>query len=135
MRKKMMSIIAVMGVFAGASALAQDTPLLDALIDACQGDIEKYCSQVTPGEGRILHCMAAHEDKISGQCEYAFYQAASLLEQISVAINYLAQECSTEIQTLCSDVEPGEGRILDCLAQQEENVGPGCKRAIADTIE
>ena len=132
---KMMSAVAVMGVLAGSNVLAQDTPVLDALIDACQSDIEQYCSQVTPGEGRMLHCMAAHEDKISGQCEYAFYQAASLLEQISVAINYLAQECETEIQTLCSNVEPGEGRILDCLGQQEEKVGQACKQAIADTIQ
>jgi hypothetical protein len=130
-----MTAVAAMGILAGSNALAQDTPLLDALVAACQSDIDQYCSQVTPGEGRMLHCMAAHEDKISGQCEYAFYQAASLLEQISVAINYLAQECKTEIQTLCSDVEPGEGRILDCLGQQEEKIGQACKQAIADTIQ
>lgn len=131
----MISVIAVMGVLASSNTLAQDTPLLDALIAACQSDIDQYCSQVTLGEGRMLHCMAAHEDKISGQCEYAFYQAASLLEQISAAISYVAQECETEIQTLCSDVEPGEGRILDCLGQQDEKVGQACKQAIADTIE
>ena len=135
MKKKMLSVVVAMSVLAGSNALAQETPLLDALIAACQSDIEQYCSQVTPGEGRILQCMAAHEDKISGQCEYAFYQAASLLEQISVAINYLAQECKTEIQTLCSDVEPGEGRILECLDKQPEKVGAACKQAIADTIE
>lgn len=135
MRIRMISVIAVMGVLASSNTLAQDTPLLDALIAACQSDIDQYCSQVTLGEGRMLHCMAAHEDKISGQCEYAFYQAASLLEQISAAISYVAQECETEIQTLCSDVEPGEGRILDCLGQQDEKVGQACKQAIADTIE
>jgi hypothetical protein len=135
MRIRIMTAVAAMGILAGSNALAQDTPLLDALVAACQSDIDQYCSQVTPGEGRMLHCMAAHEDKISGQCEYAFYQAASLLEQISVAINYLAQECKTEIQTLCSDVAPGEGRILDCLGQQEEKIGQACKQAIADTIQ
>ena len=82
-----------------------------------------------------MNSQAKTNDKISGQCEYAFYQAASLLEQISAAISYVAQECETEIQTLCSDVEPGEGRILDCLGQQDEKVGQACKQAIADTIE
>ena len=56
--------------------------------------------------------MAAHEDKISGQCDYAFYKAASLLEQLAMAINYIAKECRTEIKSLCSDVEMGKGRIL-----------------------
>jgi len=97
-------------------------------------DIENYCSQVTPGNGRLLHCMAAHEDKISGQCVYAFYQTASLLEQLSVAIAYLAQECETEIETLCSDVEIGEGRLLACLDENEEDVGESCKTAISETV-
>jgi hypothetical protein len=78
--------------------------------------------------------MAAHEDKISGQCEYAFYQAATLLEQLSVAINYVARECRTEIQTICSDVEIGEGRMLACFEQHEDEVSDACKKAVADTV-
>lgn len=78
--------------------------------------------------------MAAHEDKISGQCQYALYQAATLLEQLSMAIAYIAQECETEIETLCSDILVGEGRILVCLDEHEEEVGEGCKKAIANTV-
>ena len=99
-----------------------------------RNDIENYCNQVTPGNGRLLHCMAAHEDKISGQCEYALYQAATLLEQLSMAIAYVAQECRVEIETHCSDVTVGEGRILVCLDEHAEDVGDGCKKAITDTI-
>ncbi len=120
-------------IFTGPQALAQES-LIDRLIDACEGDLQKYCSQVTPGDGRLLHCMAAHEDKISGQCEYAFYQTAALLEQLSVAIAYVAQECETEIQTLCRNVELGEGRILACLDEHPEEVGDSCKKAVADTV-
>ena len=85
MKNKMLSAVFVMAIFTGSSALAQET-LVDHLVAACETDIENFCSQVTPGDGRMLHCMAAHEDKISGECEYAFYQAATLLEQLSVAI-------------------------------------------------
>jgi len=133
MKKRLFWMVSVLVLFSGSNALAQDS-IVEQLVAACEADIENYCSQVTPGNGRMLHCMAAHEDKISGQCEYAFYQAASLLEQLSVAINYLAQECKTEIQTLCSDVELGDGRILACLDEQPEKVGEGCKKAIADTV-
>jgi len=126
-------VAVVVVIFTGSNALAQET-LIDHLVNACESDIENYCSQVTPGNGRMLHCMAAHEDKISGQCEYAFYQAATLLEQLSVAINYVAQECKTEIQTLCSDIVVGEGRILACLDENAEKVGEGCKKAVADTV-
>ena len=133
MRKTMIGMAAVVAMFAGSSALAQET-LLEHVVLACETDLNNYCSQVTPGNGRLLHCMAAHEDKISGQCEYAFYQAASLLEQLSVAINYLAQECKTEIQTHCSGVELGEGRILACLAENEADVGEACKKAVSETV-
>ncbi len=124
---------AALPIIASPAALAQDT-LVEHLVLECESDIENYCSKVTPGNGRLLHCMAAHEDKISGQCVYAFYQAASLLEQLSVAINYVAHECSTEIDTLCSDVVAGEGRLLACFDQHEEELGDACKKAIADTV-
>ena len=100
----------------------------------CEAEIEAYCSQVTPGQGRLLHCAAAHEDKLSGQCSYALYQAASLLEQLSVAIAYVAQSCETEIKTLCGDVKAGEGRILSCLEGNSESLGDACKKALADTV-
>ena len=133
MKKIMTGVIFAVLIFAGRNALAQDT-LVDQLIAACDADIQNYCSQVTLGEGRMLHCMAAHEDKISGQCQYAFYQAATLLEQLSMAIAYVARECETEIETHCSDVLMGEGRVLMCLEANEEEIGDSCKTAIADTV-
>ena len=133
MKMKMIWVTVAIAIFTGPQALAQES-LIDHLIDACESDLHKYCSQVTPGNGRLLHCMAAHEDKISGQCEYAFYQTATLLEQLSMAIAYVAQECETEIQTLCRDVALGEGRILACLDEHAEEGGDGCKKAVADTV-
>ncbi len=133
MNIKVIWTAAALAILASPAALAQDT-LVEHLVLACESDIENYCSKVTPGNGRLLHCMAAHEDKISGQCMYAFYQAASLLEQLSVAINYVAHECSTEIETLCSDVVAGEGRMLACFDKHEEELGDACKKAIADTV-
>jgi hypothetical protein len=124
------------GIFAVAFAMpafAQDS-LLEYVLTSCEADLKQYCSQVTPGEGRLLHCAAAHEDKLSGQCSYALYQAASLLEQLSMAIVYVAQSCETEIQTLCGDVKAGEGRILSCLEGNSESLGEPCKKALADTV-
>ena len=125
-----------LGVFVLASAapaVAQDS-LLEYVVTSCEADIKQYCSQVTPGEGRLLHCAAAHEDKLSGQCSYALYQAASMLEQLSMAIVYVAQSCETEIKTLCGDVKAGEGRILSCLEGNSESLGGPCKKALADTV-
>ena len=133
MRTKISIALIAVAFVAGPIATAEET-LVDHLVAACETDIENFCSQVTPGDGRLLHCMAAHEDKISGQCEYALYQAATLLEQLSAAIVYVANQCRTEIETVCSDVVLGEGRLPACLAEHDEEVSDGCRKAIADTI-
>lgn len=118
--------------FAG-NAAAQET-LLEHVVTACEADLKQYCSQVTPGQGRVLYCVAAHEDKLSGQCQYALYEAASLLQQLSTAIVYVAESCETEIETLCGEVRAGEGRILACLEENEAGLGDACKKAISDTV-
>ena len=134
MNNQMLRLFASMALFATIpGAFAQDD-LIDYLVTECEGDIKNYCSQVTPGNGRLLHCMAAHEDKISGQCSYALYRAASLLEQLTVAINYVAQECRTDIETHCSDVAIGENRVLSCLADNNAELTAGCKTALANTV-
>ena len=134
MRSTILALIATIMMLPMQPSAAQDS-LMDYVMKSCEGDLQQYCSQVTPGEGRLLYCAAAHEDKLSGQCSYALYQAASLLEQLSAAILYIATECKADIETLCADVKAGEGRILSCLDAQQEKVSEPCKQAIADTIE
>ena len=134
MNKLMLGLIASIAVFTNIpGAFAQDD-LIDYLVTECKGDIDNYCSQVTPGNGRLLHCMAAHEDKISGQCSYALYRAASLLEQLATAINYVAQECGTDIEAHCGEVAIGENRVLSCLAAHDAELTEGCKTALANAV-
>ncbi|EED35614.1 cysteine rich repeat domain protein, putative [Luminiphilus syltensis NOR5-1B] len=108
--------------------------MIDYVIKSCETDLETYCSQVTPGQGRLMYCVAAHEDKISGQCGYALYQAATLLEQLSMAITYLAESCGSEIETLCGDVALGEGRVLTCLDTNQAELGETCSAALTNTV-
>ena len=133
MKKKIALLTCAVGLFLSSHVMAQDS-LVEHLVKACETDIRSYCSQVTPGEGRMLHCMAAHEDKISGQCQYAFYQAARILEQLATATAYVASQCATDIETHCSGVAMGEGRILMCLSENKAEVSDACNQAISDTV-
>ncbi len=38
--------------------------------------------------------------------------------------------CETDIQKLCTGVQPGGGRILACLKQHKDQVSDGCKQAV-----
>ncbi len=97
---------------------------------ACKTEIDSYCKNVTLGEGRLLACFYAHEDKLSGECGYTLYKAASALEQLAAAFAYVAQSCETDIKTLCSNVKPGEGRIVGCLEKNASAISAQCTKAL-----
>ncbi len=110
-------------------ATAQEDPIQNA-IDACTPEIEAYCSQVTPGGGRLLACFYAHEDKLSGRCNWALYEGAAALEQFASAVTHVANACWDDIVEHCADVEMGEGRVASCLLENKADVSDGCREAI-----
>ena len=87
---------------------------------------------MTPGEGRVLSCLYAYGDKLSGQCEFALYDAAAQLERFVAALSYVANECDADIDMYCAAVEAGEGRILACLDAQGSKIQPRCTQALQD---
>jgi len=105
---------------------------VETVVKGCQKEFESYCKDVTPGEGRGLACLYAHNDKLSTQCEYALFDAAVQLERAVAALTYLASECSDDIIKHCIDVPVGEGRILACLDDHQEDVSERCKTAVKD---
>jgi hypothetical protein len=123
-------LVAVFVVGAG-SVQAQQDPV-EMVIEACEPEIETFCSQVTPGNNRLLACFYAHEDKLSGRCNYALYEAAAALEQFAVALTHIASECQSDLLEHCGDVEMGEGRVGSCLLDHEAEVTDACKAAIKD---
>ena len=42
--------------------------------------------------------------------------------------------CRSDIQTLCAGVQPGGGRIRDCMKQNHAQISAACKIAIADRM-
>jgi len=118
-------------IFTITSANAQQD-LLETVADGCKMEIEKYCGQVTPGQGRILACLFAHGDKLSAKCEYALYDAAVQLERAVAALSYVANECDADLEKYCVSIAPGEGRLLECLEKHDKQVSGRCKQAIKD---
>ena len=120
----------VLLIFA-ANAWAQQS-LVDSVAEGCKKELESYCSNVTPGEGRILACLYSHKDKLSGRCEYALYDAAAQLERAIAALTYVANECEDDLDKHCEAVEAGEGRLLACLNKNEKKVTKRCNQALKD---
>jgi hypothetical protein len=114
------------------TAALMQSPLGQQVLTGCSRELAQFCANVTPGEGRLLACLFAHEDHLSGQCEYALYDAAVRLERAVSAITYVATECRAELETHCAQVEMGEGRIAQCLKDHDSELGAGCDQALID---
>jgi Golgi apparatus protein 1 len=100
------------------------------LENACAGDIKKYCRTVTPGEGRMIYCMHAHEDKISPRCAYELGETAGSVQATSDLLKDGVIACKAEISGVCGKIQPGQGRIAACLIANKSTASKDCADAI-----
>jgi hypothetical protein len=100
------------------------------LENACAGDIKKYCRTVTPGEGRMIYCMQAHDDKISPKCAYELGETAGSAQATSDLLKEGVIACKAEISGVCGKIQPGQGRIAACLIANKSTASKDCADAI-----
>lgn len=133
--KKVLSVIIVsILLMAGVSVGMAEGPIekfadkeIDKVEQNCTKDLETYCLDVTPGEGRGVACLYAHSDKITTPCLTALYEAKGEFKNALDNLNTLVAECRANILELCSKVAVGEGRILACLEKNKEKLAPKCR--------
>jgi hypothetical protein len=103
--KKSMMLLTVIGMIflLCGSAFAMDE-LVESVAKGCRKEIQGYCKNVTPGDGRILACL----------------------------LTYVANECKDDLKAYCSDVAIGKGRLLKCLEKNDAKVSSRCKQARKD---
>jgi hypothetical protein len=132
MRKRVILIAVVAMFFVSISSAWAAKNVVEIVAVGCDKELTSYCSNVTPGEGRILACLYAHSDKLSGQCEFALYDVAAQLERFVAALSYLANECDAELEKFCAEVAVGEGRVLKCLDENASKLNARCTQALKD---
>ena len=135
MRKRVVLLAAVAMFFVSISAVWAADNIIETVAKGCEKELTSYCKDVTPGEGRILACLYAHSDKLTGQCEYALYDAAAQLERFVAALSYVANECDADLERFCADIAVGEGRVLKCLDENSSKINERCSQALKDVGE
>jgi len=138
--KKIMILVGLLVWLQGLPAIAAEDPLLqgaqgalDTFVEGCQQELTTFCKDVTPGEGRILACLYAFQDKVTPRCEYAVYDSIGQLDRTLTNLSYAIGECRDDLKSHCADIKPGEGRLLDCLSKNEAKVSRRCNNALKDT--
>jgi hypothetical protein len=114
----------------GKTILEKLTARVAKLESACANDIKKYCKTVTPGEGRMIYCMQAHEDKISAKCTFELGEAATSVQTAADTLKDAVIACKAEITGVCGKTVPGQGRIAACLLSNKSTASAGCADAI-----
>ena len=84
----------------------------------CNAEMQKFCKDVAPGDGRILKCLREHETQLSEACR-AYANTAS---------QYVA--CIEDILRLCPGTEPGAGQGLVCLRTHQGDLSTPCKNEL-----
>jgi hypothetical protein len=115
--------------FLGQTVFAQQEK---GILESCVGDIPKYCSDVTPGNGRIISCIYAHEDKISEECSASMVDIGDALDYMYDTVIVAMVICDEDIKKLCPASEIGGGETLSCLTENSSAVTAECKGSVGE---
>ncbi len=97
--------------------------LKSSLKQACQTDIQQFCSNVTPGQGRVMACLKSYEDKLSSSCKQ---QWQSVKSEWHKAMKGAHAACAGDIQKFCSSVDTPRD-IKNCLDEHSTDLSSTCK--------
>ncbi len=86
----------------------------------CADEIEKFCNDVRPGEGRIVQCLRDHDSELSTVCRQKVNAVFQRLEEAK-------RICANDIAKFCAGVTPGGGRLLKCLKPHVNELAPECR--------
>lgn len=133
-------MIGFRGIFAGAlltvvvmaQAVAQDRPeeYAAALKANCAKQIKSYCKGVVEGQGRLLACLYAREDRLPAKCGLTVDASLERLGMMLAALANVVHVCEADAKRLCNGVEPGNGHLIDCLSKARQSVSAQCNATL-----
>jgi hypothetical protein len=111
------------------AALLAAAPLAGARADgACQPDVERLCTGIPAGGGRVAACLQANAAKVSPACKQE-------LASVRRKVKEVGEACADDVQSICPDVKPGGGNVLRCLDASYFSLTPGCQEVVRGARE
>ena len=142
-KAKLLSLLLVAAMFTSATAVAAGEKLADKLsnstlivnieLSGCEADEKLLCPGLQSNSRKSFMCLMAYEDHLSSSCALGIVEAAMRLEAGMMAIGHSIKSCEADADKFCLDVEPGNGRIVQCLVKNEANLAEQCVTALKET--
>jgi len=143
-----------------AAAKEPSSAEIAAVKSACRADYPKVCARVPPGGAPALECLEKNKARVSAACAKAVSAAAGggtaaaapaagaaapaaaapAAAPAAIVLRPLRPReelfivrsaCGADIRTLCAGVQPGGGRIVQCVASNAASLSPACKDVLA----
>ena len=146
---------------AAAPAGQPSSAQISAIRSACRSDYPKVCAGVPTGGAPALQCLEKNKAKLSAGCEKAVSAAsgggapaaagaAPAAAGAAAATTpaaptvivlrpmrpreellVLRSACGADVRSICGGVQPGGGRIVQCLASNAAQLSPACKDVLS----
>jgi hypothetical protein len=107
--------------------------VITASVQGCDEDIKKHCDGLGDHADKVFMCLAAYEEQLSPVCKQGILEAALSVKMGAAALDYSIRACEADADKYCLDVQPGEGRIIGCIRDNESKVSEACITALKET--
>jgi len=91
----------------------------------CAQDAKKLCPGVEPGGGRIMKCLHEHEGQLSDACKANIQKGKDELKG-------KLQSCKDDAQKFCKGIQPGGGKVMECLKSHQSELSPACQATLSN---
>lgn len=107
--------------------------------EACRPDARRYCAAVMgSGPEQVRECLIDHQKDISDAC-YGFLKSALLNvpptrsnANTGPSAGGGAEACKPDVPKFCKGVQPGNGRIKECLIDHQKEISDACYGFLSD---
>jgi hypothetical protein len=92
---------------------------------SCRADVDRFCPSVDPGGGRVIGCLHQHQPELTSTCQREMTRITDARERVAA----FKIACQGDVESLCKDVPPLAGPLLECLQTNEAKLSPDCSVA------
>lgn len=101
----------------------------------CREDVKKFCSHITPGEGRISDCMRINRDKVSEACRNHLSFFDKKFDDTFMATMNVCKEH----EVICGHVQKYGARRINCVKQvylkTPEKLSAECRERFSKIVD